>query len=358
VDAAQSRRVHGPESRNDPPNSRPRYPSGESPPRSRPPQTHDATPTPPTRHAAGAQVKRESPPRRPSDTAWESYPGAVPPARTVRPSPALCGKAGVNSVTLCHPLPYRLHIAPLERGRGNPRKCTTAYSAPAWDDVVTSGQQGASPPSLLALCGHPRLCAVIPGTTAASLAPWELGMMGHRHTHRCTYSDPLPARPLSRRTDGDQTRSSRVATLEAALGQSQDSPRRLLEVRFSRTIISSTALCATPPYVALEPCDMAVNRLPLAYKRRRWSPGRRGTTDSCTLAHFRPHPRYWHLASIKPQGPGDFSSSPALLVAPLCKHYGAPQYNALSAPPTGRTARDRNQDKSVSLYCLAPTIER
>jgi hypothetical protein len=34
----------------------------------------------------------------------------------------LCGKAGVNSTTLCRPLPYRLHVAPLERGRWNPRK--------------------------------------------------------------------------------------------------------------------------------------------------------------------------------------------------------------------------------------------
>jgi hypothetical protein len=34
----------------------------------------------------------------------------------------LCGKDGVNSVTLCRPLPYGLHVTPLERGRRNPRK--------------------------------------------------------------------------------------------------------------------------------------------------------------------------------------------------------------------------------------------
>jgi hypothetical protein len=55
------------------------------------------------------------------------------------------------------------------------------------------------------------------------------------------------------------------------------------------------------------------------------------TTDSYTLARFRPHSRYWHFASIKLQGPGGFLSSPTLLVAPLCKHYGATQYSALSA---------------------------
>jgi hypothetical protein len=57
-----------------------------------------------------------------------------------------------------------------------------------------------------------------------------------------------------------------------------------------------------------------------------------GRTDSSTLAHFRPHPRYWYFASIKPQGPGGYPSSPALLVSPVCKHYGATQYSAPSAP--------------------------
>jgi hypothetical protein len=57
-----------------------------------------------------ARVKSESPPRWRPNTAWESYPGAVPPTRPVR---ELCGKAGVNSVTLCLPLSYGPHVAPL-----------------------------------------------------------------------------------------------------------------------------------------------------------------------------------------------------------------------------------------------------
>jgi hypothetical protein len=125
-------------------------------------------------HAAGARVKGESPPRRPSDTTWESYPSVVPPTRAVRPSPALCGKAGVNSTTLCRPLPYRLHIVPLKRGRWNPRK---AYShllrtrLGRRRDVrlarrvssVTSGPVRPSPP----LCHHLGHCSIIPGTVEA-----------------------------------------------------------------------------------------------------------------------------------------------------------------------------------------------
>jgi hypothetical protein len=43
-------------------------------------------------YVVGTLVKGESLPRRPSDTAWESYPGAVPPTRPVQ---ELCRKAGV-----------------------------------------------------------------------------------------------------------------------------------------------------------------------------------------------------------------------------------------------------------------------
>jgi hypothetical protein len=82
----------------------------------------------------------------------------------------LCGKAGVNSVTLCHPLLYGLHVAPLERGRRDPRKrygrqpCTRAGSrhdvAPVGRvSSVTSGPVRPSPP----LCHHPRHCSTIPG---------------------------------------------------------------------------------------------------------------------------------------------------------------------------------------------------
>jgi hypothetical protein len=175
---------------------------------------------------------------------------------------------------------------------------------------VTSDQRSTSPPSIPALCGHPRHYAAIPGTAASSPALWEAETTGHRHARRCAASGPPSAQPSSRRTDGDQTRSSHVATLEAAPGQAQDLPRRPPEARLSRTTINSTTLCAVPPYVALEPCGMTVNRLPFAYKRRRRSPGCRGTMDSCSLTRFRLHPRYLHFASIK--NLRDLEASPPL----------------------------------------------
>jgi hypothetical protein len=306
-------------------------------------------------HIAGARVKGESPPRQPSDTAWESYPRAVPPTRVVRQSPTLCGScAGKLVSTPRHCVAHSRTAStshPSKEDGGTLEKGTIICPAPAQDGAVMSDQWSMSPPSLLALCGHPHHYAAIPGTAASSPALWKPGTMGHRHTRRCASSDPPSAQPSSRCTGGDRTRSSHTTTLEAAPGQSQDLPRRQPELRFFRTTINSTTLCAMLPYVALEPCSMTVNHLPLAYKRWRRSLGRRGRTDNCTLAHFHQHPRYLHFTSIKPQGPGGLPSSPALLVAPLCKHHSATQYNAPSAPlldvqPTART-------RINSCHCVA-----
>jgi hypothetical protein len=147
VAAAQSRRVYGPESHNGPPNGLLRYSSGESLPRWR--TMCRATKSLPRsrswRLARGPDAPSGEPP--PRSRAWlrlalaprrRTYfpdrsikcsgtlraPGskANPPTRVVRPSPALCGKASVNSTTLRRPLPYRLHVAPLETGRWNPQK--------------------------------------------------------------------------------------------------------------------------------------------------------------------------------------------------------------------------------------------
>jgi hypothetical protein len=61
-------------------------------------------------------------------------------------------------------------------------------------------------------------------------------------------------------------------------------------------------------------------------------PWPRGGGGTANTTRSPPSPRYWHLASIKPQGPGGFSSSVALLVAPLCKHQSATQYSVSSTP--------------------------
>jgi hypothetical protein len=196
-----------------------------------------------------------------------------------------------------------------------------AYPASARDDAVMSDQWSASPPSPSALCGYPHHCAAIPVAVGArddktSPSP-------------PLYASSLPsATPSSRRTDGDssgrrphnhpRSRSwagTGLATTPARSGIHQDDQQ--LHGTVHHTVICSLELCGT-----------IVNRLPLVYKRRARSPGCWRTTDSCILAHFPPSPRYWHSASIKPQGPGGLSSSPATLVAPLCKHYVATQYSA------------------------------
>jgi hypothetical protein len=55
-------------------------------------------------------------------------------------------------------------------------RATDAYPAPILDNILTSDQWSASPPSPPALCGHPRRCAAIPGTATPSPALWELRM--------------------------------------------------------------------------------------------------------------------------------------------------------------------------------------
>jgi hypothetical protein len=74
--------------------------------------------------------------------------------------------------------------------------------------------------------------------------------------------------------DDDQTRGSHTTTLEAAPGQAQDSPRHPARSNIRQDghplhgVVHHTTTCS------LELCGTIVNRLPLAYKRRRRSPGR------------------------------------------------------------------------------------
>jgi hypothetical protein len=176
----------------------------------------------------------------------------------------LCGKASVNSVTLCHPLPYRHHVAPLERGRWNPRKgygrLPRARSGQRRDvglvervSSITSGPVWPSPP----LCRHPRHYSIIPDTVGA----WDDGTPPCPPLH---FLLPFVSPTLERAYRREPTRSSRTITLEAAPGWAQDSPRRPPGARFSRTTIKSTTLCAMPPHVAPKPCGLTVNCLPLA----------------------------------------------------------------------------------------------
>jgi hypothetical protein len=181
---------------NGPPTDRPRYPrailrlargpdapSGDSPPRSRPPQARDAAPTPPTRTLNA--LARHGCPGQKANT---HHAGPLTPPGNHIPTlfrqPALCGhpwhvrelcrKACVNSVTLCRPLPYGLHAAPLERGRRNPRKrygrlpraCAGQRRDIRPAKRVSSVTSGPVRPSL-PLCYHPWHCSAIPDVVGA-----------------------------------------------------------------------------------------------------------------------------------------------------------------------------------------------
>jgi hypothetical protein len=168
---------------------------------------------------------------------------------------ALCGScAGRPLSTLWHLAAHSGTAStshPSKDDGGTLKRGTDAYLAPTLDNAATSNQWSASPPSPLALCGHPRRCVTIPGTAAPSPALWEPRTTRHHHTRCCTSYGLPSAAPLSQRTDGDQTGSSHTATLEGAPRRIQDSPRRPTGTRFVRTTINSTALSAMPPYVAL-----------------------------------------------------------------------------------------------------------
>jgi hypothetical protein len=192
-------------------------------------------------------------------------------------------------MTLCRPLPYGLHVAPLERGRQNPRKrygCLPRARAGQRRDVeplervsfVTSGPVWPFPP----LCYHPGHCSAIPRDMGArdDKTPPRPPLCVHWPSVSRTLESAYGRRPNGKLPHDHP---------EAASGQVQDSPRHTAGARFVRTTVNSTVLYTIPPCVALELCSMIVSRLPLAYKRRRRSPSRRERTDSGTLACFRLH---------------------------------------------------------------------
>jgi hypothetical protein len=134
----------------------------------------------------------------------------------------LCGKASVNSVTLCHPPPYGRRAAPSKEDGGTLEKGTNTCPTPMWDNAVTSDQWSASPPSPLALFGHPRRCATIPGPVRPSPASREPGATRCCHARGCAPHGLPSTTPSSQCTDDDQTGSSHTTTLEAAPGREQD----------------------------------------------------------------------------------------------------------------------------------------
>jgi hypothetical protein len=151
---------------------------------------------------------------------------------------------------------------------------------------ANSGLVRPSPP----FCSHPGHCSTIPGCGSPTQQDITIPVVVHPLAF-CQLRPQTSIRTVTRAGGAHTT------TLEAALGQAEDSPRRPPGARFIRTTTNSTALYAI-------------------------------------LARFPPSPRYWHFASIKPQGPGGFASSPAMLVAPS------------ASTTVQRNTLPRNQDKT------------
>jgi hypothetical protein len=163
---------------------------------------------------------------------------------------------------------------------------------------------------------HPRHCSAIPDVVGSTrrrdaATPTAVLRTASRQLHpristraateRKTPMPP-PSKPL---LDGYRTR--------------HDVPP---DARFARTAVYSTALHTMSSHVARTVWHACKMPPPWSIKGGA-VPWPQGGNGQHSLARFPPSPRYWHLASTKPQGPGDSTSSPASLVALLCKHHGA-----------------------------------
>jgi hypothetical protein len=116
----------------------------------------------------------------------------------------MCGKASVNSVTQCHPLPYGRRAASLKEDDGTLEKGTDIYPTPTRDNTVTSkpvelvspvtsGLVRPSPP----LCHHPERCSTIPitvGTRDDKTSP-RLLLCPLRPSVSCTLESAYGRRP-------------------------------------------------------------------------------------------------------------------------------------------------------------------
>jgi hypothetical protein len=207
-------------------------------------------------YIAGAQLKGESPARWPSNTAWESYPDAIPPTRAVRPIPALCRSCAGRPVSFhdtVPPTPVPPPRRPLERGRWNPRKGYDHLPRTRLGrrrDVrtakrVSSDTSGPVRPSP-SLCRHPEHCSIIPSTVGTQID----GTLPRRPLCGLRSSVSRALEPAYGRRPN---KSSNGTTLVAAPGRAQDSPRRPPGARFARTIINFMALCAMPLHETLRP---------------------------------------------------------------------------------------------------------
>jgi hypothetical protein len=331
--------AHGPGNLSGPSSGRPRHPLGKSPPRSRvgrplgrnfaslegstPPRANlrlargrpklaDSAPTPPTR-ALNALTRRERPGQRwiPATPApWHRL-GIV--SQRCSTNPPCAGAVRQGWCQIRDTVPTTLVRPPRRTPRGRTAEPSKEVRMPTPRSGRTMSWRQASGACLLRhlrpvrpsppLCRHPGHCSAIPGT----VGPRDGGTSPHQPL--CDFQpsvsvtlEPTYGRRPNKRLPHryPRSRSWTGTRLATTLRQKQNSPGRSPTPRRC----TPTATCR------LELCGTIVNRLPLAYKMGRRSPGRGGKTDSGTLACFPPSPRCWHFASINLR---DLEALPPLL---------------------------------------------
>jgi hypothetical protein len=231
--------------------------------------------------------------------------------------------------------------------RAGRERGTDAHLAPTQDDAVTSDQRVASPPSPSVLCGHPRHHDAIPGTAAPSPMLWEYGATRRRHASCCAPYG-FPSANVRTTTKREAPTSPPSKPLVDGYRARHDA---LLAARFSRTVVYSATLCAIPLHV-IKKCGTIVSRLPLACKRRGWSPsrGRGGQRARHTLTAFTTI-----LAFRLNQTSGTWR--PCLLFRLACSSpLQAPQCDDIvpRAHHCWTYGPGQNQDKHYVISCLAP----
>jgi hypothetical protein len=250
----------------------------------------------------------------------------------VRPSPPLYDTVRQGRCQLCDTVPptlVRSTLRTLERGRQNPRKGDErlfhACPGPRRDvgpvrrvSSVTICPARPSPPSRR----HPGHCSAIPDA---------VGARGDKTPPRPRLCPLRP--PVSCTLESVWTTTEREAPMPppskpllGAYMARRDAPP---EARFARTAVYSATLYTIPSRVARIVRHACRLPPPWPIKGGQSLCRRRKNDRQHSPTRFLPSPRYWHSPQSKPQGPGG-STSPASLVAALCKHHGATQYNASS----------------------------
>jgi hypothetical protein len=156
---------------------------------------------------------------------------------------------------------------------------------------------------------------------------------GHHHARYFASYDLPSMAPSSQHAGGGRTCNLCTTTLEAAPVRAQDSPRRPNRSKIrqdGRQLRGTAHHASTRRKIVRHACKLLS---PWPIKGGSSPPAARGTrrrtAHTCMLFAFT---TILTLASISISGTWRPASSPASLVEPLCKHYGATQHSAPSTP--------------------------